>query len=210
MRAYQVMVGRGISRAQYVGNPSSLLVPKPTPSTEVLRGHLPYHPNKMSPQNTEPIHLPDPTLSAQHFAPGKCWKNPGPGAMAQPPMGPRSSAGPSLALSCCRNNGPLWGPHSLLSPQLTHRAPSKNRPGQAVSPPAWDIRIQIQAPPSPVPPNPWVTPSFLSRGARFGSGGKGVLSTWWSGNYLSDRYGTPSPGWHQGCPGRPHSRGGDE
>lgn len=36
----------GDGDGQYGGNLGSLLVPRPTPSTGILLGHLLYHPNK--------------------------------------------------------------------------------------------------------------------------------------------------------------------
>lgn len=72
--------------------------------------------------------------------------------MVRPPVGATGHLpGPALALKPPWEQWFIVGLHSPLSLQLTHMAPSKNRPGRAVSPLAWGIRVQTQARPFPKP-----------------------------------------------------------
>ena len=55
------------------------------------------------------------------------------------------------------NNSSLRGPQSPLSRLLTHKAPSKNRPGQAAAPPAWGHQAPNPSSALPQALEPWVT-----------------------------------------------------
>lgn len=92
-------------------------------------------------------------------------------------------------------------------------APSKNRPGQAVSPSAWDIRVQIYVPPFPNPSEPWVHTCTIGVSRLTPGSGGDKFVVWWKGgpqymvaegfnevprHPLGGRYGTPGSRWCQG------------
>lgn len=105
---------------------------RPTPSTRVLPGPLTYHPCEMtapsqsqlsawlSLPSSECLFAPVYT-SAGKIQPKKQKSSPlwGPQIICWALPWPRSHRG---------NNGSLWVPHSLLSPQLTYTLPSKIGP----------------------------------------------------------------------------------
>ena len=131
----------GPPRAQRGGDPPSLSAPRPSPITRILLSLLPHHlPQRESPDHGAhhppgplPLPLSARPLACAYINTGKTVeKSTDEGATAWAPVGATDHLlGPALALKPIGNNGPLRGPHSPLSPQLTHMAPSKNRPGQA-------------------------------------------------------------------------------
>lgn len=137
--------------------------PASSPATEGVS--RPWNPPSAWPPPSSPQ---CPTLGSRLY---KHWKNSGKiHRRGSNSLGPTDHLlGPALALKPIGNNGPLRGPHSPLSPQLTHMAPSKNRPGQARQRlPAWGHR---GSQPSPALPRP----------------------LWALGRHLYDRSGPPHP-----------------